>query len=146
MTVTVPRRLLVTAVNDRLDTIPNLTVYLRTVDPEPPTISDTDQRVRPYVVQHPSPGMTDDVRLGGTRNGLTWTTQLTVVAGTPDALEPVVDAITTRLDNWRPTFTGEHANTIVGRLHLLNDPGPSRRDDNESPARYWTPLIYQLTT
>lgn len=146
MTATVPRRLLVAAVDNRLHSISNLAVYLRTVDPKPPTISDTDQRVRPYVVQHPAPGMTDDIRLGGTRNGLTWTTQLTVVAGTPDALDVVVDAITDRIDNWRPKFSGDHTNTLVGRLHLLNDPGPTRRDDNESPARYWTPLIYQLTT
>ena len=141
------RRQVVAAVDTRLREIPNLQVYLRRVgyvlgedvDRPPAKISPTDQRVRPYVTQHPSVGSPLEERLGGHQNGLLWSAQITCVVGDETALEPLVDAVTARLDMWRP-FDG------LGRLRVPVgfDPGPSRRDDDESPSRYWVPLQYQL--
>jgi hypothetical protein len=140
----VPRRVLVDALAARA-TIPNVTVYKRLVAPAPPTISANDLRVKPYVVLHPSAGVTGpDERLGGDRVGLAETFQLSCVAGEEKALDLLVDAITARFDEWRPALAAPYDVVVLGRCRMLNDPGPSRRDDDVAPPRFWTPLIYGL--
>lgn len=151
----IPRRVLEQLVETRLQEIDGLTVYRRRVgyvhgqqaDVPPPVITPGyDLRVRPYVVQYPSAGMTGPFeRLDWTRKGLEWTTQLTCVVGDETALNVLVDHVTSRLDEWRPVLPAEYAAIAhTGRFRMLNDPGPGRRDDSESPARYWTPLVYSL--
>lgn len=148
-----PRRVLEARVDARLKEIANLTVYLRRVghvigtpdDVPPPTVSENDLRVRPYVVQHPSPGRAwPNRRLVGYETGIGWTTQLTCVTGDEEGLGPLVDAVSARFDNWLPTFAAPHADKPARRFRLLNDPGPSQRDEDVRPPRYWVPLIYQL--
>ncbi len=140
----VPRRLLTAAVRDRVDAIANLTVYLREVAPNPPTISADDLRVLPYAVIYPSPGVPVDSRFCGDRARLSWTVQVTCVAGDNEAIDPVVDAVTAQLEGWRPVLPEPHDALRIGKLRLLNDPGPSRRDDDVAPARFYVPLIYGL--
>lgn len=152
MAAAVPRRILVAALEARA-TIPNVTTYVRKVglvlgedDPvPPPTISADDLRVRPYLVIYPSPGGPgSDERLGGDIVDLATTFQLTCATGDESAIDPFVDIVTDLFDEWRPVLPAPYENVILGRCRLLNDPGPARRDDDESPSRFWTPLIYGL--
>ena len=95
---------------------------------------------------YPSPGApSGDTRLDGSTAGDTVTFQLTCVAGDEYALDPVLDAVKARFDDWRPVLPDPYDGQPIGRSRLLNDPGPSRRDDNESPPRFWVPLIYSNT-
>ena len=155
MSSRLPRGLLTRTLVARLEEIQHLTVYLRRVgfvldaaaEIPPPTISPDDMRVRPYAVIYPSPGSDGpDERLDQTLTGIVWRPQVTLVAGDETALDLVVDAVTQRLDSWRPTFSAPHDDIEVGRLRKPPgfDPGPSRRDDDIAPARYWTPLQYVL--
>lgn len=147
----VPRRILTQVIAAR-QAIPNTTAYVRVVgrlldgtSVPPPTIGPNDLRVKPYTVLHPSPGITGpDERLGGDRVGLAETFQLTCVTGDEDALDPLVDAVTARFDEWRPVLPAPYNTMPIGRCRLLNDPGSSRRDDDVKPSRFWVPLIYGL--
>lgn len=151
----IPRRVLSTALVARLDEIANATVYLRRVgfvlgqtgEVPPPTVSSTDKRVRPYIVVHPSAGYTGpDRRLDASTAGRVYTPQITCVAGDETALEPLLDAVAAKLDDWRPTLPEPHTNADLGRFRPLvgYDPGPASRDDDVTPARFWTPLLYRL--
>ena len=148
----VARRALVEAVDTRLKQIPNLQVFLNrpgNVYGEPDevpvaTISDNDKRVHPYVVQYPFGGVSgSDTRVDGQRVGLNWSTQITIVTGDEDALDLIVDHVSVVLDEWRPPVDGVTARM---RIPADFDPGPARRDDAVSPARFWTPRVYRLHT
>lgn len=150
-----PRRVVTSALIARLNEVGNVTVYLRrvgyvlgsVVEVPPPTVSDTDRRVRPYVVVHPSPGTPGpDQRLDSSSVGRVYGPQITCVVGDEVALDVLVDAVTDRLDGWRPVFAAPYASVDVGRFRSLRgfDPGPGRRDDDVTPARFWTPLQYRL--
>lgn len=141
----VPRRVLVEAYLARAAEIANVTVYLRQVATEPPTIGPDDLRVKPYVVLYPSPGVPGpDERLGGDRVGLADTLQITCAAGEEKALDLLVDAVSAKYEEWRPVLPSPYEQLQLGRCRQLNDPGPTRRDDEERPARFWTPLVYGL--
>lgn len=151
----VPRRIITAALVARLDEISNVTVYLRrvgfvlgsTVTVPPPTVSPIDQRVRPYVVVHPSPGMNGpDSRLDDSSSGRVYGPQITCVVGDETALDVLVDAVTAKLDGWRPALASPHDMAEIGRFRPLAgfDPGPGSRDDDVTPARFWTPLQYRL--
>jgi len=155
----IPRRVVTDALVTRLETIPNLTVYLRRVgfvrgvtdapggqEVPPPTVSVTDRRVRPYVVVYPTAGMNAHPRLDYAVPGLVWDVQLTCVAGDESAIDPVVDLVTGCLDGWRPVFPGPYDQVVNGPFAAVPgyDPGPVRRDDDVTPARFWTPLEYRV--
>ena len=140
----VPRRVLVEVLFARLE-LPNVSHFLRQIDEELPTIGENDLRVKPYTVLYPSAGAGGyDQRLGGDLVGLSTSFQITCGAGEEKAVDLLVDAVTGRFDEWRPTLPDPYDDHPIGRCRLLNDPGPARRDDDESPARFWTPLVYGL--
>jgi len=150
----IPRRVIENKVDARLKEISNLTVYLRRVghvvgspnDVEPPTVNSADLRVRPYVVQHPSAGRPGNRnRLSGRRNGLIWTTQLTCVVGDESALAPLVELVASKMESWRPVFASPYDTVTVRPFLQINEPGPSMRDEDERPPRYWTPLIFSAS-
>lgn len=140
--VAVPRSVLTDVLEARA-TIPNVTTYVRRITGSPPTIGFNDLRVKPYVVLYPGPGITGpDERLGGDRVGLADTFQITCACGDEDAMDLLIDAVTSRFDEWRPTLPSPYDNVTVGRCRMLNDVGPTRRDDDEKPPRFWVPLVY----
>jgi hypothetical protein len=75
---------------------------------------------------------------------LATTFQLTCVGGEEKAVDLLVDAITAKFDEWRPVLAPPNDTTVLGRCRMLNDPGPSRLDEEERPPRFWTPLVYGL--
>jgi hypothetical protein len=140
----VPRRVLVEVLFART-ALPNVSRFLRQIDAELPTVGENDLRVKPYTVLYPSAGAGGyDVRLGGDMVGLGTSFQITCAAGEEKAVDLLVDAVTARFDEWRPQLPAPYDLMPIGRCRLLNDPGPAQRDDDESPARFWTPLVYGL--
>lgn len=150
----VPLRVLEQVVDARLKEIANVTVYLRQVGhvlgspsvTDPPTISADDLRVRPYVVQHPSPGSRGtDQRLAGMVVDRRWSTQLTCVVGDAEALGPLVDAVEGKFNEWRPVLPAPYNVTVMPSWFTRSfDPGPSQKDDDITPSRFYVPLIYDL--
>jgi len=146
----VPRRVIVEVLAARA-VIPNVTTYVRKVGTlangqtlNPPTISSNDLRVKPYIVLYPSPGIPGpDERLGGDRVGLGETFQLSCVVGEEKAIDLLIDAVTSRFDEWRPVLPAPYDTLPIGRTRLLNDVMP-RPDEDEKPPRYWVPLVYGL--
>lgn len=122
--------------------IPNITVFKGRIDSTPPTISPNDLRVRPYILATMMAGRPGiDQRLAGNDTGLAWGFQLTCVVGIPDNLDQLVDAISARFELWRPPAGDSRALT---RARQVNDPPSAQEDAAETPARFWTALIYQL--
>lgn len=154
MSTSIPARLVSLAVVERLSTITGVTVFLRRVGSvpgsgsyvEPPTVSATDQRVRPYVVVYPSALTDAHSRSGALRPGSMWRTQLTCVAGDFEALDPLCDAVATVLDGWRPAFPLPYHNVLNGPVgpEDFAVSGASRVDEDVSPPRFWLPLFYQF--
>lgn len=153
MSAGVPLSVWVPAIVERA-TIANVTTYLREVgrvagvdqDVPPPTISDDDLRVRPYIVVYPSPGgPSGDVRFDGSTVGKSGSFQLTCVVGDESALDVLLDVVLARFDDWRPVLPAPYDGLPIGRCRLISDVGPSRRDDAETPTRFWVPLIYSNT-
>lgn len=141
----IPLKTMVAAIKTQA-TIPNVTTYLRQPAPAPPTINADDLRVKPYLVIHPSPGgPSEDARLGGEVVGKNFSFQLTCAVGDETALEVLIDAVTSRFDEWHPVLPSPYDVLPIGRFRLLNDVGPSRRDQDIKPPRFWVPLIYGNT-
>lgn len=142
---------IVSAMVARLDeAVPNTTIYLRRVghvlgqpdDVPPPTVSDTDRRVKPYVVVYPSPGVAGpDRRLGTLQHGRVFAAQTTLVAGDETALDILVRHVESALHDWRPQL----GRADVGRVRPAGfDPGVSLRDDDVTPPRFWVPLQWRI--
>lgn len=155
MSSLISRKTITDLLCSRLAEIPNTTVYLRRVGfkpgtnthTPPPTVSSTDLRVRPYLVVYPSPGMDGpDRRLDSRTNGRIYRPQITCVVGDETAIDLLVDAVSTKLDGWRPTLPGPLPSNAVGHFRPLAgfDPGPTGRDDDITPARFYTALQYVL--
>jgi hypothetical protein len=147
----ISRRLLTNAIFDRLDTLLiGVTIYKGEVPEAPPLIQlpggpDPSGRVAPYIVLYPSPGRPydEEADLGDSNVDLDWQFQATVAAGYIDDLNETVASADDLLFRWSPVVAG----AVVGRLRppLGFDPGPTRRDKDFTPNRFFVPLLYQLT-
>lgn len=140
-----PRQQLISdAVNDRLLTLaPSIDVFRGELTTSPVIVPETG-RVAPYLVHYPF-GRADgpDPNVGDIVTDLTYTNQITCVAGFEADCEYVVDQVDGLMNRWTPTVTG----LVFGRFRPPPgyDPGPVRRDDTVKPVRFWVPLQYRVT-
>lgn len=126
-----------------LQAVPNINhfrgrVVIPTRDPaKPATLAywDDDRAVHAYTVLYASAGQALTNRLGSGASGLAWTFQVTCVGGDDIRALWCVDTV-------RAAFTGRRLRN--GRLRELGDPGPVRRDDDETPPRYYLPLTFAV--
>jgi hypothetical protein len=134
-------RLLAGAVVTALTGTPGLTVYDGEVDPEPPVMADGTGRVRPYAVVYGSPGQPHPEEFNPlVVVDLDWMVQVTVAGGyQPDTLQ-AIHSVRSLLEGRVIIVSG----IICGPLTQVNDPGSIRRDDDEVPPRFYSPLQFQL--
>jgi hypothetical protein len=134
-------RLLAGAVVVALQGLPGLTVYDGEVDPEPPVMADGTGRVKPYAVVYGSSGTPHPEEFNPLAVvDLDWLVQVTVAGGyQPDTLQ-AVHGVRGLLEGRLMVLSG----ITCGPLTQVNDPGPVRRDDDEVPPRYFSPLQFQL--
>lgn len=135
------RKQLADATEARLRTIDNVAGYRGMVPNDPPQIADDDPRVRPYWVLRTQPGRPDDERMTGDLVGVQWGFQLTIAAGVEDHLDHFADEVIGLMHGWRPF--PETARCWMDRDFI---PGPNQRDDDVTPPRFWTPLIFKIHT
>lgn len=158
--LTVPEPLVRRAISDavltRLGALAETTVYDGEIPTQPPvkiTNGAPDPSGRPgrYVVLFPSPGTptSDGADLADTHVDLTITYLLHAAAGWRRDCEQLVGDIDALLHRWSPDPVDELAGCAISGMRppAGYDPGPLRfvRALEEQPARFWTPLQYQLT-
>lgn len=138
-----PRQQLVTdAVIARLATT-GFIVYRAEVATTVP-VQPATGRIAPYLVAYPfGKAGGPDPDLGDSTNDLTYTVQVTCVAGFSADTEYVVDQVNGILNRWTPTVTGMVCGTL--RPPPGYDPGPVRPDYTVTPPRFWVPLQYRTT-
>lgn len=133
---------LVQSAYDHLAATPNLTVYLIDVPTAPPVINPgKDQRVKPYALFLPLPGLpTEELDQGDTVVDLDYGWQIQVVAGRPTDLMPVVDVVRGRMDR----FVAGAADTTLatGPARQVNPLATPIKDLSQTPTRYFIPLVY----
>lgn len=139
-----PRQQLVTdAVDARLASLsPTVDVFRGEVTASPDILPNG--RVKSYVVYYPfGPSDGPDANVGDTVTDLTYTCQITCVAGFEADCEYLVDQVAGLMNRWTPTVAG----LVFGRFRPPPgyDPGPVRRDDTVKPVRFWVPLQYRIT-
>jgi hypothetical protein len=127
--VTVPAtRTLRDAVLARLALVANVKVYdgrIRQDDP-PDTKPGTEGEVRPD-------------RAAGGSSALSWSPQVTVVAGQPADCTAAVDRVRAELTD-QPVTIPDGA---TGFLREVVDSGTVREDRTVVPSRFYVPLVYQ---
>lgn len=132
------------AVDDRLKTLaPSIDVYRGEITTSPPIVPETG-RIAPYLVYYPfGPVDGPDPNVGDTITDLTYTVQVTCVAGFEADCEFVVDQVSGLMNRWTPTVAG----MTFGRFRPPPgyDPGPIQRDDTVKPPRFFLPLQYRIT-
>lgn len=135
------RRDLAAATLARLKTIGGgFKVYESEPPATPPTISDNDLRVKPYLVFHPGSGapsleesQCDDAALG-----IDWTFQVTCVSGIASDVPTLVDAVDALIDHWQPISQASCG--VFKQISNFN----VMKERGETPARYVMPLIYRV--
>jgi len=138
----ISRTALVHATWERLE-IPNVTRYLIDVDPPPPLLdpaNPNDPRVGHYIVLHPGGGApTEDRNQADDVVEHDWTCQLNVVTGDQNKLAPLLDVVTGLMQGWQPLDRAD-----CGRFDQIGDLGTGLKDKNQTPPRFWLPLIYRV--
>lgn len=138
----VSRAALTDLATSRIETIANASHYFAEIPETPPTIGVHDSRVLAYSVFWPTPGALGDesASLDGLVDDLDWRFVVSCVAGIPELLMKLVDAIDLQLNGWEPTLDGYS----VGRCELDFDTGIPRQDLSFTPTRYFLQLPYRL--
>jgi hypothetical protein len=110
--------------------------------PEPPPTAVDTGRTVPYVIAYPFGGTPGpDPNVGDTITDLTYTIQLTCVAGFRADLEHLVFVVDGALNRWVPVVSGLTFGAF--RPPPGYSPGPIQRDQSVLPPRFWLPLQYR---
>ena len=122
----------------RLRTLATVNVFDGEVDPNPP--ADADGRVHAYAVFYPSPGWARALLADGGGDTLDWSFQVTSVGGDRTRALWCIDQV-------RGVLDGFHVTNAAGQQLIVSeagDPGPLLRDDDVSPARFYSPLRFTV--
>lgn len=109
------------------------------VNMKAPPYVDPDGRVHAYAVYYPGPGWAHALLSCGGTDSLDWTFQVTCAGGDRTRALWCVTQV-------RNALTG-HTVDVGGQalgIREVGNPGPVRRDDGVSPARFYTPLIFAI--
>lgn len=138
------RRLITEATKARLIAVTGRDVYVGEV-PEKVRVIENDPtgRVVPYVFFVPTGGTPHpDVDLGDANTDLVYTAHITAVAAYVADLDNLIDVIHAGMYRWAPVLAGVSMGSF--RPPEGYDPGPHRKENDVSPPRFSSPLIYQL--
>lgn len=95
--------------------------------------------VHAYAVYYPGPGWDHALLADGAGDSLDWTFQISCVGGDRTKALWCVERVRSVLTGVRLTVADQQL-----MLHEVTDPGGVRRDDDETPSRFWLPLQYRL--
>jgi hypothetical protein len=132
-----------TPVDDLADPVWTLIDNVTNVDAfdaeDPAPTFDGDGRVHAYAVYYPSPGWAHALLGCGGTDSLDWTFQVTCVGGDRTRALWCVSKIRAALTGQRVSIGGQ-----LLTIQEIGNPGPIRRDDNETPPRFYAPLTFAV--
>lgn len=134
--------LLSTAVLARLGAANTSSSRLDVFDGEVKAVMDSDQRAHPYAAFYPSAGNLAGSTLCETSDELLWSFQVTAAGGDPERARRAIARTRGQLTGHLLMVDGQAAGLI--RETPGYDPGPARKDETVAPARWFTPLLFQL--
>jgi len=142
VTALVARSPITDAVLVKLRTLSGVTVYDAEVPDDPPTISVSDLRVKPYVVLYPLGSQRGvEPSVSGDDGDIRYGCQVTCVGGHRKDAEFLADRVDALLYHWTPAVDG----VVFGRFEppAGYDAGSVRPDLSVSPPRFYIPLDYR---
>lgn len=131
-------------VEDRLNTLSRVRVYVGEVDGKAPTKPDDSGRVSRHLILHPGTGRptadADDV--AQTHVDRLWSFQVNCVAGWTSDCALLGDDVWDLLYRWVPVLDGLEFGQVKPPGGF--DPGPPRPEKDVKPTRFFLPLQWQV--
>lgn len=113
-------------------------------DGEVKAVMDSDAKAHPYAAFYASPGNLSGSTLCETPNELLWSFQVTAAAGDPARARRAIARVRRQITGHLLLVDGDPVGLI--RETPGYDPGPLRKDDTVAPARWFSPLLFQVWT
>jgi hypothetical protein len=113
-------------------------------DGEVKAVMDTDGGAHPYAAFYAAPGNLSGSTLCETPDELLWSFQVTAAGGDPARARRAVARVRRQLTGHLLLVEGDLAGLI--RETPGYDAGPVRKDETVKPARWFSPLLFQVWT
>lgn len=111
-------------------------------DGEVKAVMDSDSRAHPYAAFYTAPGNLTGSTLCETPDELLWSFQVTAAGGDPARGRRAIARVRRQLTGHLLLVEGEPAGLI--RETPGYDAGPMRKDESVTPARWFSPLLFQV--
>lgn len=111
-------------------------------DGEVVAVMDSDKRAHPYAAFYAAPGNLTGSTLCETPDELLWSFQVTAAGGDPARARSAIARVRRQLTGHLLLVDGNVAGMV--RETPGFDAGPVRKDETVAPARWFSPLLFQL--